>query len=75
MPPLIPRVVLLLSEMFRHGKAIGGCGDALTSLDGGKHPAGRRRHRTGRGREDVVAQLTALLAAHRAWERFPATGA
>ncbi|SFU03652.1 catalase [Arthrobacter sp. ov118] len=72
---LDPRVVLLLSEMFRHGKAIGGIGDALTCLDGASIPQDAAGIAQGEGAEDVVAQLIGLLAAHRAWERFPAMGA
>jgi catalase len=72
---LDPRVVLLLSEMFRHAKAIGGWGPAVTCLDGASIPADAAGIALGEGPDDVVAQLTGLLAAHRAWDRFPAAGA
>ncbi|WP_144674190.1 catalase [Arthrobacter sp. U41] len=72
---LDPRVVLLLSEMFRHAKAIGGWGPAVTCLDGASIPQDAAGIALGYGPDDVVAQLSELLAAHRAWERFPATGA
>lgn len=71
---LDPRVVLLLSEMFRHAKAIGGWGPAVTCLDGASIPPDAAGIALGDGPDDVVAQLTELLAAHRAWERFPAAG-
>ena len=72
---LDPRVVLLLSEMFRHAKAIGGWGPAVTCLDGASIPQDAAGIALGDGPDDVVAQLSELLAAHRAWERFPAAGA
>ena len=72
---LDPRVVLLLSEMFRHAKAIGGWGAAVTCLDGASIPQDAPGIALGDGADDVVAQVSELLAAHRAWERFPATGA
>lgn len=72
---LDPRIVLLLSEMFRHAKAIGGWGPAVTCLDGASIPQDAAGIALGNGPDDVVAQLSELLAAHRAWERFPAAGA
>jgi catalase len=72
---LDPRVVLLLSEMFRHAKAIGGMGPAATCLDAAGIPQGAAGIVLGDDADDVVAQLTDLLAAHRAWDRFPAAGA
>lgn len=71
---LDPPVVLLLSEMFRHAKAIGGWGPAVTCLAGASIPPDAAGIALGDGPDDVVAQLTGLLAAHRAWERFPAVG-
>ncbi|MFI5085618.1 MAG: catalase [Actinomycetales bacterium] len=72
--PLDPRVVLLLSEMFRHAKAIGGWGPGAACLDGATIPADSAGIVLGEGPDDVVPRLTELLAAHRSWERFPATG-
>jgi catalase len=72
---LDPRVVLLLSELFRHAKAIGGWGPAVTCLDAAGIPADAAAIVLGDGPDDVVPQLRELLAAHRAWERFPAVGA
>jgi catalase len=72
---LDPRVALFLSELFRHAKAIGGWGPAAGCLDAAGIPQGAAGIVLGDGADDVVAQLTDLLAAHRAWDRFPATGA
>jgi catalase len=71
---LDPRVVLLLSEMFRHAKAVGGWGPAVTCLDGASIPPDAAGIALGDGPDDVVPRLTELLTAHRAWDRFPATG-
>lgn len=60
--------------MFRHAKAIGGWGPAAACLDGAGITRDAAGIALGEGPDDVVAQLTGLLAAHRAWERFPATG-
>jgi catalase len=68
---LDPRIVLLLSEMFRHAKAIGGWGPAVNSLDAASIPSDAAGIALGDGPDDAVARLTELLAAHRAWERFP----
>jgi catalase len=65
------RVLLLLTEAYRHGKAVAayGGGEAvfeavgLTSSDPGVVGAS--------GGGDAVAQLVALLRAHRVWDRFP----
>ncbi|MEC5190257.1 MULTISPECIES: catalase [unclassified Arthrobacter] len=72
---LDPRIVLMLSEAFRHAKAIGGWGQAAACLDGAAIPRGAAGIVLGDGADDVVAQLTGLLAEHRAWDRFPAAGA
>ncbi|XAS64906.1 catalase [Micrococcaceae bacterium Sec5.8] len=72
---LDPRIVLMLSEAFRHAKAIGGWGQAAACLDGAAIPRGAAGIVLGDVADDVVAQLTGLLAEHRAWDRFPAAGA
>ncbi|WP_338538194.1 catalase [Janibacter terrae] len=72
-PAIDPRLLLLVAEAFRHGKAIGAVGrggDVLAALatDGapgvvvGEDPA------------EVFAQLLALLAEHRVWERLAPAG-
>ncbi|GGZ99800.1 catalase [Streptomyces subrutilus] len=67
-----PRLVLLLAEAFRHGKAIGLWAGADTILSPAGIPAdapGVVHSETGSSTLEQVAQL---LGAHRVWERFPA---
>ncbi|MFJ8803459.1 catalase [Streptomyces sp. NPDC102487] len=65
-----PRVLLLVSEAYRHGKAIGGWGDGLETYPA----AGIAGDAPGVVSADSAAatleQLTALLSRHRAWDRF-----
>jgi catalase len=70
--PVDPRVVLLVSESFRHAKAIGGWGSGTAVVDGSTIPQDSPGVVFGDSAEDVVSQITELLAAHRAWDRFPA---
>ena len=70
-----PRLVLLLAELFRHSKAIGGWGEAGSVLDAAGIPQDAAGLALGEAPADVVPQLTELLAAHRAWDRFPSAGA
>jgi catalase len=67
-----PRVALLVSESFRHAKAIGGWGSGTAVVDGSTIPQDSPGVVFGDSAEDVVSQITELLAAHRAWDRFPA---
>lgn len=71
---LDPRVILLLSESFRHAKAIGGWGAGAAVVDAAGIPQDAPGLAFGDGPADVVPQLQELLAAHRTWERFPASG-
>ncbi|MFF0557996.1 catalase [Streptomyces sp. NPDC004266] len=68
-----PRVLLLLTEAYRHGKAIGGWNDSSRVLGA----AGLQEDGPGIAFADTAAaalkQLTRALAGHRAWDRFPAT--
>ena len=73
--PVDPRVVLLVSESFRHAKAIGGWGAGAAVVDGATIPEDAPGVVLGESAEDVVSQITELLASHRAWERFPAASA
>ena len=65
------RVALLLSEAFRHAKALGAAGDA-TGLESAGIPANAPGVVVG-SLPEVVTELTTLLAEHRVWQRFPAT--
>ena len=64
-----PRVLKLLGEAWRHAKAIGGLVDSPV-LAGAGIPLDAPGVVVGDGAE-VAAQLIELLAAHRAWDRFP----
>jgi catalase len=68
-----PRVVLMLAEAFRHGKAVGGWADAVEVLAAAGCPEEAAGVVVAEGGADAVAAVTELLAAHRVWERFPVT--
>ncbi|MEU5288364.1 catalase [Streptomyces sp. NPDC020755] len=67
-----PRVLLLLSEAFRHGKAVGGWGEVAGVLEAAGAPATRPGVVTGDSPGTVMDRVAELLGAHRVWERFPA---
>ncbi|MDQ1057474.1 catalase [Arthrobacter globiformis] len=69
---LDPRVVLLLSEAFRHAKAIGAWGSGSAGVDAASIRDDAAGVVLGDSAVQVVPQIQELLAAHRAWERFPA---
>lgn len=71
---LDPRVVLMLSEAFRHAKALGVWGPGSAALDAAGIPSGAAGVVSADGADELVPQLTQLLASHRVWERFPAEG-
>ncbi|WP_328862967.1 catalase [Streptomyces sp. NBC_00306] len=66
-----PRVLLMLSEAFRHGKAIGGwagAGDVLTAANVPEDAPGVVVTQEG---TEALEQIVQLLGQHRVWERFP----
>ena len=63
-----PRVSKLIAEAWRHAKAIGTTTTATTAA--AVLPAGAPGIVTGKPTQ-VATQIIELLAAHRAWERFP----
>jgi catalase len=67
-----PRVSLLLSEVFRHGKAIGAWKGAEAALEAAGVPTDAPGVILGDSGTTVLEQVSRLLAAHRVWERFPA---
>jgi catalase len=67
-----PRVVLMIQECFRHAKVIGGWGTAATALEAAGCATGPGIV-LGDDATTVLGDVTKLLAAHRVWERFPAT--
>ncbi|MEV4344741.1 catalase [Actinoplanes sp. NPDC049596] len=67
-----PRVVLLLDEAWRHAKAIGAWGEGAEALaEAGI--AGTPGVVTAESGAAALTQVQQLMAAHRVWERFPAT--
>jgi catalase len=67
-----PRVLLLVSEAFRHGKAIGGWAGAESILAAAGVPAESPGIVTGEDGAGVLEGVSELLGRHRVWERFPA---
>ncbi|MFQ6142463.1 catalase [Streptomyces seoulensis] len=67
-----PRVALLLSEAFRHGKAIGAWKGAEAALETAGVPADAPGVIVGDSGTGTLEQILHLLGAHRVWERFPA---
>ncbi|KAA0942359.1 catalase [Streptomyces apricus] len=65
-----PRVTLLLTEAFRHGKAVGGWAGADAVLSAAGIPAGAAGVVTADSGPGALERVTALLGAHRVWERF-----
>ena len=69
-PSLDPRLTLLLSEAFRHAKALGAWGAGGSVLEAAGIPTSAPGIVTGTPAQ-VVTDVTGLLARHRVWERFP----
>ncbi|MEU1424371.1 catalase [Kitasatospora sp. NPDC005751] len=69
--PVDPRITLLLAEAWRHAKAIGGWGTAEQALAAAAVPAAGPGVVLGDDGENVLREITGLLAAHRVWDRFP----
>lgn len=72
---LDPRAGLLLGEAFRHAKAIASLDSAASAVTAAGIPQDAPGVVAGKDADAVVAELTGLLAAHRAWERFPSASA
>ncbi|MEV4640648.1 catalase [Actinoplanes sp. NPDC049548] len=67
-----PRVLLLVDEAWRHAKAIGAWGNGRTVLQEAG-VAGTPGVVTAESGAEALAAVQQLLAAHRVWERFPAS--
>jgi len=67
-----PRVLLLVDECWRHAKAIGAWGAGVTVLEQ-EAVAGAPGVVTAESGEAAFTAVQQLLAAHRVWERFPAS--
>ncbi|MBV1956900.1 MULTISPECIES: catalase [Streptomyces] len=68
-----PRLLLLVSEAYRHGKAIGAWNGGEQVLTAAGCPLTAPGVVTGDGATQVLDEVTGLLGAHRVWERFPTT--
>ncbi|MGW0700234.1 catalase [Streptomyces sp. NPDC002867] len=65
-----PRVLLMVSEAYRHGKAIGGWNGAAGVLEAAGVPAGAPGVVSGDSGDATLTEITRLLGGHRVWERF-----
>ncbi|WP_055491223.1 catalase [Streptomyces sp. TP-A0356] len=65
-----PRVLLMLAEAFRHGKAIGGWAGAEAALRAAGVPLDAPGVVTADSGTSVLEQITRLLTGHRVWDRF-----
>ncbi|GAA2635022.1 catalase [Streptomyces axinellae] len=66
-----PRVLLLLSEAYRHSKALGAWGGGGDVLSAAGCPEGLPGIVVDDDPGTVLARVTDLLATHRVWDRFP----
>ncbi|MBT2365634.1 catalase [Streptomyces sp. ISL-10] len=68
-----PRVLLMVSEAYRHGKAIGGWAGAGSVLEAAGVPADAPGVVTADSGDGTLREITRLLGRHRVWERFDRT--
>ncbi|MFF7361618.1 catalase [Streptomyces sp. NPDC008125] len=68
-----PRLLLMIGEAFRHGKALGAWGEGTDALAAAGLPAGSLGVVVDEAPSHVLQTITGLLAAHRAWDRFTPT--
>ena len=64
--------MLLLTEAFRHAKAIATLGEGSAALTAAGIPQDAPGIVASDDAEALVTELSGLLAAHRVWDRFPA---
>ncbi|MEU6331863.1 catalase [Streptomyces sp. NPDC047049] len=69
-----PRILLMLSEAYRHGKAIGGWAGAERVFHAAGVPTAAPGVALGSDGSATLNQITQLLGRHRVWERFPTQG-
>ncbi|WP_455361386.1 catalase [Streptomyces sp. SYSU K21746] len=67
-----PRVTLMVGEAFRHAKPLGHWGDGARVLSAAGCPADAPGV-VGGEPQNVLEEVTGLLAEHRVWARFPAS--
>ncbi|MFC5813866.1 catalase [Nonomuraea harbinensis] len=70
-----PRVLLLITEAYRHAKPIGGWGTASQVFTQAGIPTQAPGVLLGDDGPAVLRETLQLLAAHRVWDRFPAAAA
>ncbi|WP_031079295.1 catalase [Streptomyces sp. NRRL S-118] len=68
-----PRVLLMLSEAFRHAKALGGWNGAVSAFEAAGVPSGAPGVVIADDGTGTLARIVELLGSHRVWDRFPAT--
>ncbi|MER7812231.1 catalase [Streptomyces sp900116325] len=65
-----PRLLLMLTEAYRHGKALGAWAGGADALEAAGLAADAVGVVTGEAGDTVLQSVTALLGGHRAWDRF-----
>ncbi|KQX80571.1 catalase [Streptomyces sp. Root55] len=65
-----PRLLLMVTEAYRHGKAIGAWGAGVSALEAAGLPANSAGVVTDGAASQVLEAVTGLLGGHRAWDRF-----
>ncbi|QMU77197.1 catalase [Streptacidiphilus sp. PB12-B1b] len=65
-----PRVLLMLAEAYRHGKALGAWADGPEALEAAGIAPDAPGVVTADSADSVFESVTALLGSHRAWDRF-----
>ncbi|MYX72427.1 catalase [Streptomyces sp. SID3915] len=70
-PAVDPRLVVLLDEAFRHGKAIGSWAGGERLLSSAGVPLDAPGVVDGGAGTEVLETVTELLGGHRVWDRFP----
>jgi catalase len=69
-PGVDPRIRLMIGEMFRHGKVIGGWGDAEDAMVQAGCDSGDLGVVVGADPTQVFDEVVTLLGHHRVWDRF-----
>jgi catalase len=72
--PVDPRIALLLSEAYRHGKALGAWAGGASALEAAGVPVDAPGVVAGDSGTGTLEEVARLLGGHRCWERFTAVG-
>ncbi|MFJ4126541.1 catalase [[Kitasatospora] papulosa] len=65
-----PRLLLMVTEAYRHGKAIGAWGSGVSVLESAGVPTNSAGVVADGATSAVLEAVTSLLKGHRAWDRF-----